>query len=79
MRRPLIAGNWKMYKTTSEAVEFVEAFIPLMGESDIEVALCVPFTQLLAVKEAIKDTKIKLGAQNMHYDDEGAFTGEISP
>lgn len=79
MRRPLIAGNWKMYKTTSEAVEFVEAFIPLMGESDIEVALCVPFTQLLAVKEAIKDTKIKLGAQNMHYTDEGAFTGEISP
>lgn len=79
MRRPLIAGNWKMYKTTSEALGFVEAFIPLMGESDIEVALCVPFTQLPAVKEAIKDTKIKIGAQNMHYDDEGAFTGEISP
>lgn len=79
MRKPLIAGNWKMYKTSTEAVRFVETFKKLMGKTDVEVVLCVPFTQLWAVKEAIKDTRIKLGAQNMHYEEEGAFTGEISP
>lgn len=79
MRIPFIAGNWKMYKTAKEAVRFVDDFKKLLGNTDVEVALCVPFTQLWVVKEAIKGTKIKLGAQNMHYEENGAFTGEVSP
>ncbi len=79
MRKPIIAGNWKMHKTTSEALDFIKKFNQLMGETDVEVILCVPFTQLWAAKEAVNGTKIKIGAQNMHYEDKGAFTGEISP
>ncbi len=78
MRKPIIAANWKMHKTVSEAVEFINKFKKLMGNTDVEVVLCVPFTQLWAVKEALKETNIKIGAQNMHYEEKGAFTGEIS-
>lgn len=78
MRKPIIAGNWKMHKTAIEAVNFVEAFKSLLSDTDIEVALCVPFTDLWKVKETIKGTNIKLGAQNMHFEEKGAFTGEIS-
>ncbi|MBE6034626.1 MAG: triose-phosphate isomerase [Clostridiales bacterium] len=78
MRKPLIAGNWKMFKTTAEAKAFAESFIKLYISSDVQVAICAPFTQLGALKEAFKETDIKVGAQNMHFADEGAFTGEIS-
>lgn len=78
MRIPFIAGNWKMYKTIGEAAQFAEEFKSRYTESDVKVAICAPFTQLIALIEAFKGTGIKVGAQNMHYEDEGAFTGEIS-
>jgi len=78
MRIPLIAGNWKMFKTTKDAVSFAKEFKELYKGTDIRAAICAPFTQLLALKEAFEGTNIKLGAQNMHFEDEGAFTGEVS-
>jgi triosephosphate isomerase len=79
-RRKLIAGNWKMYKTTAAAVRFAEAFTRdgAAGE-DREVAICAPFTQLAALKAAFAGSGVKLGAQNMHFEEDGAYTGEISP
>ncbi|MBF1151969.1 MAG: triose-phosphate isomerase [[Eubacterium] sulci] len=78
MRIPLIAGNWKMYKTTAEAKAFAEEFSKLYKDTDVRAAICAPFTQLVALKEALAGTNVKLGAQNVHFEDEGAFTGEIS-
>ena len=78
IRIPLIAGNWKMYKTTAEAKAFAEEFSKLYKDTDVRVAICAPFTQLVALKEAFAGTNVKLGAQNVHFEDEGAFTGEIS-
>jgi triose-phosphate isomerase len=78
IRIPLIAGNWKMYKTTAEAKAFAEEFSKLYKDTDVRAAICAPFTQLVALKEAFAGTNIKLGAQNVHFEDEGAFTGEIS-
>lgn len=78
IRIPLIAGNWKMYKTTAEAKAFAEEFSKLYKDTDVRVATCAPFTQLVALKEAFAGTNVKLGAQNVHFEDEGAFTGEIS-
>ena len=78
MRKPLIAGNWKMFKTTAQALEFAEEFKKLYNKPDVGAAICAPFTQLFALKKAFEGTNIKLGAQNMHFEDEGAFTGEIS-
>lgn len=78
IRKPLIAGNWKMFKTMAEAKEFAEGFKKIYESSDIQVAICAPFTQLFVLKEAFQGTDIKLGAQNMHFESEGAFTGEIS-
>ena len=78
MRKKLIAGNWKMFKTTAEAVAFAEVFKKLYTRFDVETAVCAPFTQLSALKEAFKDTAVKLGAQNVHFEDQGAYTGEIS-
>ncbi|MBF1142264.1 MAG: triose-phosphate isomerase [[Eubacterium] sulci] len=78
MRIPLIAGNWKMYKTTAEAKAFAEEFSKLYKDTDVRAAICAPFTQLVALKEAFAGTNVKLGAQNVHFEDEGAFTGEIS-
>jgi triosephosphate isomerase len=77
-RQKLIAGNWKMYKTTASAVEFAKEFTEIYGGSDCEVAVCAPFTQLAALKEAFAGSSVKLGAQNMHFEEEGAYTGEIS-
>lgn len=78
IRIPLIAGNWKMYKTTAEAKAFAEEFSKLYKDTDVRTAICAPFTQLVALKEAFAGTNVKLGAQNVHFEDEGAFTGEIS-
>ena len=83
-RKKFVAGNWKMYKTTSEALRFAERFKELYkdagaGNGAVEAAVCAPFTQLAALKKAFGGTGIKLGAQNAHFDEEGAYTGEISP
>lgn len=78
IRKPLIAGNWKMFKTTAEAKKFAEAFIKIYRSSDVQTAICAPYTQLEVLVEAFKGTDIKVGAQNMHFEEEGAFTGEIS-
>lgn len=79
MRRKLIAGNWKMYKTTVDALVFASEFLGHFKETAHEVAVCAPFTQLDALKKAFSGSEVKLGAQNMHFADEGAYTGEISP
>ena len=78
MRKPIIAGNWKMNKTASQAVELINELKPLIAKSKPEVVVCVPYTDLWVVKEAIKGSKIKLGAENVAWADSGAFTGEIS-
>ncbi len=78
MRKPIIAGNWKMNKTVSQAVALIEDLKPLVAKSKPEVVVCVPYTDLWAVKEAIKGSKIKLGAENVAWADSGAYTGEIS-
>ena len=78
-RTPLIAGNWKMYKNIREAKAFAEQFKELYKGGDAtKVAICAPFTQLEALVEAFKDTNIGVGAQNVHFADEGAYTGEVS-
>ena len=78
MRKPLIAGNWKMFKTTAEALTFANEFKKLYSGTDVGAAICAPFTQLAALADAFKGTEIKIGAQNMHFEAEGAFTGEVS-
>ena len=78
IRIPLIAGNWKMYKTTAEARAFAEEFSKMYRDTDVRATICAPFTQLTALKEAFAGTNVKVGAQNVHFEDEGAFTGEIS-
>ncbi|MFC5651975.1 triose-phosphate isomerase [Paenibacillus solisilvae] len=78
MRKPIIAGNWKMFKTVSEAAAF---FADVKGKAEIdgvEAVICAPFTTLPALVEAAKGTTIAIGAQNLHFEDNGAFTGEIS-
>lgn len=79
MRRPLIAGNWKMNKTVSEAVKLVEELKPLVKEAEAEVVVCPTFVCLNEAVNAAKESNISVGAQNMHYKDSGAYTGEISP
>lgn len=79
MRIPIIAGNWKMHKTINEAVQFVNDIKEKVQGTDVEVVICAPFTILLSLKEATAGSNIKLGAQNMHWENQGAFTGEISP
>jgi len=78
MRKPIIAGNWKMNKTPSEARELVTALAPLVKDADCDVVVCTPAVNFAAVAEAIKGTNIKLGAQNMHWKESGAYTGELS-
>ncbi|WP_129596219.1 triose-phosphate isomerase [Anaerophilus nitritogenes] len=78
MRLPIIAGNWKMHKTIKEATEFVDKIKDQVVGTDVEVVLCVPYTSLEAVKKAVDGTNIKVGAQNMHWEENGAYTGEIS-
>jgi triosephosphate isomerase len=80
MRKPLISGNWKMNTKLEEAENLVRAMIAELDSIDnVEKVLCPPFISLAAIKELIKDTSIKLGAQNMYFEDKGAYTGEISP
>ncbi len=75
----MIAGNWKMYKTPSESREMVQELVALIGEDpEVEVLVCPPFTGLVAVGEVVSGTPLQLGAQNVHWEDQGAFTGEIS-
>lgn len=80
MRKPIIAGNWKMYKTLSEAVDFVEQVKSQVPANDkVEAVVCSPALFLPSLVEAAKGTDLAIGAQNMHFETEGAFTGEISP
>jgi len=77
-RTPIIAGNWKMFKTVSEATSFVAEVKGKAEVAGVESVICAPFTALPALVEAVKGTSIKIGAQNLHWEDNGAFTGEIS-
>ncbi len=80
MRRPLIAGNWKMNTKLEEAENLVRAMLAELDRIDgAEKVLCPPFISLAILKELTKTTSVKLGAQNMHFEDRGAYTGEISP
>ena len=78
MRIPFIAGNWKMFKTKAEASAFAEEFRELYRGTDIRAAICAPYTDLETLVEMFKGTGIGVGAQNVHFADEGAYTGEIS-
>ncbi|MCS7048980.1 MAG: triose-phosphate isomerase, partial [Verrucomicrobiae bacterium] len=78
-RRPIIAGNWKMYKTGATGAALVRELAPLVASATaVEVVVCPPFTALGPVGEAVRGTNIRLGAQNVHWEKEGAFTGEVS-
>ena len=80
MRKPLVAGNWKMYNTIAEARHLVSEMVPgLQAIPGVEKVICPPFTALLAVRALLEGTDIGLGAQNMYWEASGAFTGEISP
>ena len=78
MRIPFIAGNWKMFKTKKEALEFAESFKGLYQGTDVKAAICAPFTQLECLVEAFRGTNIGVGAQNVHFAENGAYTGEVS-
>jgi triosephosphate isomerase len=79
MRKPIIAGNWKMHKTPSQTVSLINELKPLVKDAQVEVVVCPPFVCLPAAKEALAGSNIKLGAQNMHWEEQGAFTGEVAP
>jgi len=80
MRRPVIAGNWKMYKTIGEAVDFIQKLKPLVANSShCDVVVAPPFTALRAVVEAVVGSNIQVAAQDTHWDKEGAHTGDVSP
>ena len=76
MRKPIIAGNWKMHKTIAEALEFVNEVKDRVNNDKVEAVICAPFTLLKDLKQATKGTNIKIGAQNMHFEEKGAFTDE---
>jgi triosephosphate isomerase (TIM) len=79
MRRPIMAGNWKMYKTPAETVSFFEKFRPLVADAThAEIVICPPFVNLPAAATGSEGTRIQIGAQNMYWAAEGAFTGEVS-
>ena len=77
-RRQIIAGNWKMNKTPSEAVALAKELIPLVKNDDVDVVFCVPAIDIVPVVETVKDTNIGVGAENLYIEDSGAYTGEIS-
>ncbi len=80
MRLPLIAGNWKMNTTVPEAIKLVAAMLTELNRIDgVEKVLCPPFVSLVPIKELLQGSSVKLGVQNMYFEDKGAFTGEISP
>lgn len=78
MRKPIIAGNWKMNLSIKEAMQFVEDVKNEVSKGDVEPVIAAPFTFLKDLREATKSTNIKIAAQNMHFEDSGAFTGEVS-
>ncbi len=80
MRKNVIAGNWKMYKTQLEASEFLQGFMPHLEDTppDRDIILCVPYTDLFAMSQNLHGSSIRLGAQNVHWETVGAYTGEIS-
>jgi triosephosphate isomerase len=78
MRRKIIAGNWKMNKTPSETVTLINELKPLVESNDVDVVFCVPAISLTTAVEAVKGTNIQIGAENMHYEENGAYTGEIA-
>lgn len=78
-RTPFIAGNWKMHKTVEEAEEFIQGLLPRVYAADsVDVGICVPYTALTAMVDSTRGSRVGVYAQNMHYADQGAFTGEIS-
>lgn len=79
LRKPVFAGNWKMFKTAAEVVAYIEKIKPLVEDSvHCEIVLAPPYTSLSAAVEAVKGTNIRVGAQNIHWENEGPFTGEVS-
>ena len=79
MRKVIVAGNWKMNKTPSEAVKLIEELKPLVASETVDVVFCVPAISLIPAVEAVKGTNIAIGAENMYYEESGAYTGEIAP
>lgn len=79
MRKKIIAGNWKMNKLPNEAISFFEELAPLVKDTKNEVVICAPFTDLFYALLSAQNTNIKIGAQNMHWEETGAYTGEVSP
>lgn len=79
MRTPIIAGNWKMNNTIKEGLKLVEEIKSFTLNENVEAVVCAPFISLLEIKKSLENTNIKLGAQNMHWEDRGAYTGEVSP
>lgn len=78
-RRKIIAGNWKMNKTPSEAVALIEELKPLVASEEVDVVFCVPAIDIIPAMQAAADSNICIGAENMYYEESGAYTGEISP
>ena len=78
-RKKIIAGNWKMNKTPSEAVELVKTLAPLVQNPEVDVVYCVPAIDIIPVRDAIAGSNVHLGADNVYFEESGAFTGEISP
>ena len=78
MRKKVIAGNWKMNMLPADTINFIEGLAPLVKDSENEVILCVPYTDLFYALLTVQGTNIKIGAQNMHWEEKGAYTGEIS-
>ena len=78
-RKKIIAGNWKMNMTPSEAVALIETLKPLVKNDEVDVLLCVPAIDIIPAMEAAKGTNIQIGAENMYFEEKGAYTGEISP
>ena len=80
MRVPMIAGNWKMNTTAGEAIELVKAMLAELDKiGGVDKVICPPFVSLATVRELIKDSSVKLGAQNLYFEEKGAYTGEVSP
>jgi len=78
-RRKIIAGNWKMNKTPGEALELIDMLKPLVASDEADVVFCVPAIDIIPAVDAVRGTKIAIGAENMYFEEKGAFTGEISP
>ena len=79
MRRKIIAGNWKMNKTPSQAVALVNELKPLVANEEVDVVFCVPAISIIPCMQAAKGSNIAIGAENMYFEEKGAFTGEIAP